>query len=368
MTNSIYFFTSFTEPEKLLETLSSFNPTVLESEIKIPNLNVKISDGDHYFLGQREGMLNFYSGLINPDFMEIHSKFLVHLASCVKGYQIEFDSEEEITPLINTLVDEMYGLIFSPSMAFYTKNWQLIIDAGGACELSEYDVKMSAEIFDASVESDPESETRKKATIELLQQIGIPILESLPVIPSSNQIIYRTEEEVATRIITLAAVAVKGELRKSEIPFQVLEKYAIHPDDVSPWELHFLQNTAPDEQDFINAVWRYESLYVLMWAAGYTDGLHFPSEIVDVASLIEPIREYRDFEEFLLNFNLRDINEILNELDLTYRLHWACVNAQLKNEPMPNNINASIVYERHYALNWLIDRYEENWDDVSTNT
>ncbi|CAM1357798.1 DUF4272 domain-containing protein [Tenacibaculum xiamenense] len=368
MTNSIYFFTSFTEPEKLLETLYSFNPTVLESEISIPNLNVKISDGDDYFLAQREGMLNFYSGLINPDYMEVHSKFLMHLASCVKGYQIEFDSEEEITTIINALIDEMYGLIFSPSMAFYTKNWQLIIDSGGSCELSEYDVKMSAQTFDAGIQSDPESERRKKATIDLLQQRGIPTLESLPVTPSSSQIKYRTEEEVANRIITLAAVAVKGELKKSDISFQVLEKYGVHPDNVSPWELHFLRNTELEEQDYVNAIWRYESLYVLMWATGYTDELLFPSQIVDVASLIEPIREFRDFEEFLLNYNLRDINEILDQLDLTYRLHWACVNARVKNEPTPSNINTSVVYERHYALNWLIDRYGEDWDNVSTST
>jgi hypothetical protein len=300
--------------------------------------------------------------------MEVHSKFLMHLASCVKGYEVSFKSEESITPLLNVLIAEMHGLVFSPSLAFYTTNWQLIIDSNGGCELTDYHVKMSADTFDSNVKTDKESEVRKQHTIDFLKQQNIPVLETLPVVPSSSMVRYRSEEEIATRIITLATIALKGELKESDISYQVLEKYAIHPDDVSPIELHFLNNPNPEEQDFVNAIWRYESLNILMWASGYVDELHFPSQIVDVTSLTEVIRECRDFEEFVMAFNLRDMSEILNQLDLSYRLHWACVNARVNNQPAPENINPSVVYERHYALNWLIDCYGEDWDNVSTPT
>jgi hypothetical protein len=368
MKNTVYFLTSFTEEEKLIEVLSDFQTTANSYKIEFPLLQAQISNGDDYFLQQREGMLNFYSGLINPDYMEVHSKFLMHLASCVKGYKIEFENQGSITPLINTLIEKMHGLVFSPNMTFYTSDWRIIIDSEGSCDLTDYDVKMSAATFDNNVETDTESSSRKQRTINYLKQKSIPVLESLPTIPSSNQVHYRSEEEVATRILAVAAVAVKGELKSSDIPYQVLEKYAIHPDDVSPWELEFLNNPNPEEQDFTNAIWRYESLNVLLWAAGYIDELYFPSDIVNVATLTEIIRECRDFEEFMLHANMRDMDEILDVLDLTYRLHWACVNARVENQPIPENVNPSVVYERHYALNWLINRYNEDWDNTSTPT
>jgi hypothetical protein len=147
----------------------------------------------------------------------------------------------------------------------------VIIDANGHCDLDSYEVQMSAETFDSNVQSSPESEQRKQKSIAWLQQNTIPVLDSLPTVPASDQVTERSEQALANRIVALACVAVKGELRKSDISFSVLEKYAIHPDDVSPAELHFLQSENLDDQDYINAVWRYESLYVLLWAAGLLD-------------------------------------------------------------------------------------------------
>jgi hypothetical protein len=31
-------------------------------------------------------------------------------------------------------------------------------------------------------------------------------------------------------------------------------------------------------------------------------------------------------------------------------------------------LHPSIVYERHYALNWLIQYLDQDWDNVQTNT
>jgi len=52
---------------------------------------------------------------------------------------------------------------------------------------------------------------------------------------------------------------------------------------------------------------------------------------------------------------------------LIYRIHWAVVEAQLHKQPMPAGLNADVVYERHYALNWLT-YYGDDWDNVSTDT
>lgn len=48
---------------------------------------------------------------------------------------------------------------------------------------------------------------------------------------------------------------------------------------------------------------------------------------------------------------LRYLNEILDQADLTYFYDWACVDARLKEQDAPENLNASVVVEPHGALN-----------------
>lgn len=53
--------------------------------------------------------------------------------------------------------------------------------------------------------------------------------------------------------------------------------------------------------------------------------------------------------------------------DLYYRFHWICVDARLNGRDTGCLIG-SVVYERHYALNWLIHYLGQEWDDVSCDT
>jgi hypothetical protein len=96
--------------------------------------------------------------------------------------------------------------------------------------------------------------------------------------------------------------------------------------------------------------------------------MHAATSIAPVSEMAGIIRDMHDMDALLMNINTRDTAEILDELDKTYRLHWAVTDARVKNEPTPANINPSVVYERHYAFNWLINRYNEDWDAVSTPT
>jgi hypothetical protein len=73
------------------------------------------------------------------------------------------------------------------------------------------------------------------------------------------------------------------------------------------------------------------------------------------------------FDAFMSKVKLREIEEILDQADLIYRYDWACVDARLKQQQAPANLNSSVVVERHGALNWLIQA-DSDWDypDVST--
>lgn len=117
-----------------------------------------------------------------------------------------------------------------------------------------------------------------------------------------------------------------------------------------------------------NFGWKYEAFWVLAWALGLVKKLEIPTEICDVQKAIALISSHDNFESFLKSTKMRKPSEILNEADLIYRIHWAVREAQLKNEPIPANLNSSVVMERHMALNWLIGVGGNDWDNVEIST
>ena len=72
--------------------------------------------------------------------------------------------------------------------------------------------------------------------------------------------------------------------------------------------------------------------------------------------------------QFIEDSELRPIADILDQVDLIYRYHWAVRNARLKGQQIPADLDPDVTVERHHALNWLIGYLEQAWDDVSTDT
>ena len=58
----------------------------------------------------------------------------------------------------------------------------------------------------------------------------------------------------------------------------------------------------------------------------------------------------------------------MDQADLIYRMHWALRQAQIEGEAPPAGMVWDVVFERHYALNWLIGYMDQPWDEVSTDT
>lgn len=75
-----------------------------------------------------------------------------------------------------------------------------------------------------------------------------------------------------------------------------------------------------------------------------------------------------DFNDILEKSKLKSKKEILDLQDLVFRYNWACVDTMIKNQELPQ-LNREIIYEWHYALNWLVQAYGIiNWDNVQTHT
>ena len=139
-------------------------------------------------------------------------------------------------------------------------------------------------------------------------------------------------------------------------------------DSVSPKEQDFLASDNAPEQDIIEASWRAESLWTLLWSLGEIEKLGLPKGLCD-SQLIQKIMPALESSsvQFINQATLRSPAEILDATDLIYRIHWAVVDGHSNNQEIPGGFHPGIVYERHYALNWLT-WYADEWDDITTDT
>jgi hypothetical protein len=214
--------------------------------------------------------------------------------------------------------------------------------------------------------SETEAEARKARSVAVLEAAGVQVLPSLPVIETEATSLRRTETEVAERMIALAIVAVKGETGDHALGLQLIDQFGA-AGFLSPAEARFMADPAPSEFDRIQFTWRYEGVWVMLWALSLIDDPGPPSDIADVPRLAEILRELGT-EGVLATARLRPQSELLDAADLIYRQHWAVRQADLDGDPVPPGLYPGVVMERHYALNWLIGYGGQAWDDVSTDT
>jgi hypothetical protein len=206
---------------------------------------------------------------------------------------------------------------------------------------------------------------RKRKSTTIVQQLGLPTLDRLPVVEDEVTVTPRSKDEVASRCVATAICAVKGESNDQALIDQLVQKYSAKS-FFSPEERKFIEDRNPSKQSLADFGWRYECVHVFLWALGYLPGLNPPDRIADVAKEAAILRD-KGPEGFTKDAKLRPMAEILDQNDLYYRLHWAVIDLRLKNRAS-DKANEEIIMERHRALNWLVRYMNQAWDDVTTDT
>ena len=266
------------------------------------------------------------------------------------------------------------ALVFSEQNSLYAAAGQAFYDPAGRLLTDTRGVGDAAAQLPVSIESRyydepnplPDQLDRKARSEEALQARTIPFAAGLPPVASDTTVQLRSQDAVVDRTLALAYVALKGEGLEADSLAGFDEAYGAR-DHLSPAEQAFADNPAPDRQALVNATWRYEALHALLWALGFVPELDYPDHPCDPGAdmgLLAPLSE----AEFRARARLRPAAEILDAADITYRYAWACVDARLHQRPAPAGLEGGAVHERLYALNWLTTRFDEDWDDVSTDT
>lgn len=291
----------------------------------------------------------------------------------------ETGNSKELKSLIQSLADELDAILFvQPNTLISKSNGQhfldgklnLIIDGQGNCEINDLAVKIDAVYFDGDQEKiSGDQKTRKLKSEKIIEDSKIKTNKNLPYIESEDSTIIRPVREIAQRVSILAMTNLVAFNTVSNLEvIEYLKKFGLW-DFVTPKEKVFLAN--PTEEAKNLETWKCEGIWTLMWALKKVDNLGFPNELCSLKNIAAndyPISEGKDPNDFINSVHeIRNKSEILDANDLYYRLDWACVDARIKNTTL-SKVNPGVVYERHYALNWLINYMNQDWDDISCDT
>lgn len=207
---------------------------------------------------------------------------------------------------------------------------------------------------------------RRAKNNKIIKDMGLPVLEDLPVVEDEQTVKLRSPEKIAKRCLATTFCAVKGETKDQMLVDSLIKDYSAAA-YFSPEEQRFIKALNPSEQNLIDFCWRYECVHVFLWAMGARDTLSPPSEICPVSDDMKLIKQAGP-AKFVAESKRRPAQDILDMADYYYRLHWAAINLRVHQGKKSELLDEGVIRERHRALNWLIGYLNQEWDNVTTDT
>ncbi len=329
---------------------------------------------------QASGMQNFFSKApLENQRVKQAALTQIGLFNCIIGIRFDInrdtDRTNKIIDSIYHLAEKLYGFVLYPNMYLFHWSSTLLISIDGKTEMEEFYPVADGRMLDEEI---PETETdiaRKNCSMEICRRKEIYVPEHLRNYVTEGNCRIPEKAEILRRAICIFATGVCSEIFREggsrdtkqfmDILNALEEQYSFRA-SLSPLEQSYIKDPLKHNSDHIYYDWRYEDCNVLLWALGYTK-LGEPDHTCDV-SLLGDLIFKNNFESLMANARPKSKEEILDLQDLIYRYDWACVEARVKGSH-PENLDPSVVYEWHYALNWLTGAGGiTEWDLVRPNT
>ncbi len=341
-------------------------------------VNISFMEEANEVMNQTIGMSNYFShvSLKNAQVKEaaIHQ---IRMFTCILGVTFELTEDNNRTHFIECAIHELAkqitAFVLYPNLQLFHPDGRLLISFDGETEFEEYYAIMCKDAVIAKEEMTKKDVARKEKNIQLLKEQGIPYIEHMDVSAYDATSVIPAKKDILLRAIAIFACSVKSEVytcgqyenvvEKATEQMEMLEKLYGYEKALSAEENQFLENESPQMQDLNKFGWRYECCAVLLWALNLVE-MKKPTEICDAAELGGIIWN-NDFSSLLEKAVLRERDEILDFQDLVRRYDWACIEMKIKKQELPM-LNAEIIYEWHYALNWLAGvEGVTDWDKVT---
>ncbi|MCD9576742.1 DUF4272 domain-containing protein [Flavobacterium soyae] len=345
-----------------------------EPSYKIP----EVDDSD--LTANLKGLYGLVNSLLAKN-EKIKNLFLHKIQTLNSEFSIIQEKGEikELKAIVEEIAKEFDAILFaqpntsiskSDSQHFLDKDLNLIIDVNGNCEIDDLGVSINSGYFDGDQNELDEDQIERKAKNEkILEKENIKINRNLPCIESESETTLRNPKDIAQRVSVLAVTnLVAFNSISPEEAVDYLQNYKLW-DFTTDREKEFLADPTDDKKMY--ETWKCEGICTLMWALNKVEKLDFPNEFCNLENISSedyPVGKDKDPNEFINSIHAtRSKSEILDTADLYYRYNWACVDERIKGRQI-EEINPGIVYERQYALNWLINYMDQDWDDVTCDT
>lgn len=345
-------------------------------------LKIRVITNKKETTAQAYGMANFFSkSPIKNQVLKENILQQMKLFNCIISIQFTLNSDEKRT---NNIIKNIYSaakaltaFVLVPTMEVFHYDGRLLIDTQGQSAFDTFHPIASADFLEKELKPTEADTQRKKKSIEILKSKKIPYLEELRSAVFDAETTLQTKEMIIKRLIATYATAIQAEIYlsgKYDNPEQKMkeqialleEKYHIS-NSFSAKEKEYIDHPPIKETKIFNSyAWRYECCAIFLWALSLLE-LKEPNQICEAVELGNVIWNH-NFDSLSKAAKLRSKEEILALQDLTLRYNWACVDARINNKTI-DALDFGIIYERHYALNWLlkVDGITD-WDAVTTTT
>lgn len=218
-------------------------------------------------------------------------------------------------------------------------------------------------------------EERRTKNNKYIKKMGIACYEELPVIESSSNVKLKDLDVICKRAIaSLLSIQVACDIEEKRnyeesrsMFYNLLKEFNVEKDLLDSEKKLFDNNY--NKQDVRNVVWTYECYWSLVWALGLIedDEIKIPSDVCNCKKAITLVGDCKNFEEFKSKTKIRNIEEILDMLDLYYRYHWACVEKRVNPDTNIGVLDCEVVWERRKGLEWLISNIDD-WNEIPLDT
>lgn len=342
-------------------------------------------EGDEgtYAQEQLRGVWSYFRQT-ETEHLEIQRNVLHHLRMCHSVIRVYAkydgpknpDKENEINTKIWQAALPIHGLLTQGTDILCDAVGRPIFDKQGHSDF-EYYMPPKYPLPDDWRQHVPEDCARRDRSINVLDEKHLYAPSFLPLLGTGEKDPSHTLREMCGRAAALLAVSLYSECRLSEKMSYDEAKAFIQPivdsyraeEFFSPSEQDYLNNSNSSEQEQVQFVWQYENLWVMEWALGLHEDLFWPDHICDVPASVRLMQAYSHMDELLAAVKPRPRKELLDQADLIYLLHWACVDARVNGLPAPQGLDEGVVMERHRALFWLAGCDDCcRWDDVDLST
>ena len=298
----------------------------------------------------------------------------------VTGVEFTIDGNDDRTEYLIVafylLAVKLDGFVLHPNMYLYRADKKLLISADGKTDFTEYTPKGESTFLDKDIPEEQTDIDRRRRSIEKCESMGLSVMESLKAAVYESECVIPSKEDMVHRLACIFAAAVCSEACSNYEPKKAKEMCKGMLGDldkqysVSKW-------FSDEEREYVSDPlkypglhpkfgWRYEGCAVILWALGLWE-LGEPVKICD-ASEVGKILWENDLDSIMEKSEVKSKEEILDMQDLIMRYDWACVDARINGKEM-TVIDGEIVYEWHYALNWLTNaNYTADWDSIRPDT